>query len=304
MGKYILQDNLMHILWLSPYDMFPEWVISSMDHFMPEHDKTVYWWNANPDKKITTVIRECNPDIILYISAAGGNIPKPWELAIANSVAPVIMLCFDGSHPDYWSFFSEYRDKNCVTSIVNMDGNHDWPSTANDLTLAPPVDPRYYEGGKRIRERSIRLGTSMTYPDGYRRQVVNFLKKHAGLVIKQRETNFGSYASYARFMNECKIVLNVALNSTAGKTVLKARILETGFAGACLLEQSGSYTSKWLDEGKDYVSYDTPEHAAEIVNTISDEEIDIFASNLRRKIVSEHHPKVFWGKVFERAKNV
>ena len=80
----------------------------------------------------------------------------------------------------------------------------------------------------------------------------------------------------------------------------KARCIEVGFAGACLLETRGSAAQDWLTPGLDYLSYDTPEEAAYLVKNAGQDYIQSCAENLHRKVMANYSPEMFWHRVFQR----
>jgi hypothetical protein len=92
---------------------------------------------------------------------------------------------------------------------------------------------------------------------------------------------------YAR----CQIIANHAQTGGGGQQHVKGRVVEAGWAGACLLENPGSPTSRWFDPGVDYMEY-----GAENID------VEAMAARFHERVVIEHHPSVFWHKALELLK--
>ena len=73
-------------------------------------------------------------------------------------------------------------------------------------------------------------------------------------------------------------------------TTVKGRVVESGLAGALLLETKGAPTSYWFRPGLDYLEYETPEEAADIIRRLSHEpeKTQSIAQSLRSRVLAEH----------------
>jgi spore maturation protein CgeB len=87
---------------------------------------------------------------------------------------------------------------------------------------------------------------------------------------------------------------------------VKGRVLEAGWAGACLLEHADSPTRNWFTPGVDYAVYRDRNEALMAVHQLlySDRGVTAqrMADNLARRVRAEHSAEIFWGRVWEALK--
>lgn len=307
----------MKILWLTPSDMVTEQYHGSLTYL--DYEPNYYWYDKHsspPDQGMLSVVDQLRPDIVLYISQAGG----PWcaspdTFRRIRDKAPLAHLCLDAFDIGFDPLLTEYREKGCFTFTVACDGGAHNPANVDWIGFHP-VDPRPYAKQKPVLERPILLGTCGGFPYGLRKEVFDRLVKNCGMVVKPREEVYGSYQRYANFLMQCQIVLDCALSAGGHNgqgpyaRTLKTRAVEVGLAGACLLELRGSALKNKAREGWDFMTYETAKEAEELVQHILDISrmpiVDYFhrqdAGRRLQTIVHEKmNPEIFWNTVFERA---
>lgn len=236
--------------------------------------------------------------------------PSLDELIKMNEISPLVQILSDGGDTPWHEETIRWRD--AFTTIVSIDGNPNWPSRQCDLTLLTPIDPRYFDNmfGEQNPVRDVLLGFAGGIGHGPRGLVMNHLLEKGLLThrwhspttsYKGYEGNAASYKEYADFMRRCKMVINNSMTSN-GLNHIKGRVLEAGWAGACLLEDKNPITPLWLKPGKHYIEYNDHEHAAQLVEELKSEpeKIDETARALQEEIIRNHSPKVFWGKVLDK----
>ena len=83
---------------------------------------------------------------------------------------------------------------------------------------------------------------------------------------------------------------------------VKGRVVEVGMAGGLLLEMKGSPTPNFFTPGVDYLEWESMEEAHDIVNRMSErpDETEAFGMRLREKVLSNHGPDKFWGRILSR----
>lgn len=83
---------------------------------------------------------------------------------------------------------------------------------------------------------------------------------------------------------------------------VKGRVIESGLAGACLLENKGAPTDGWFTPGVEYLEYGDQFEAEQIIRRLENEpaETQAIGDALRRRILAEHTPKHFWSTIFKR----
>jgi len=155
----------------------------------------------------------------------------------------------------------------------------------------------------------------------------------------EEEDNIRSYDLYIDFNRNCKSVLNIAGVGTNGETSLiglikngdeptltgygltgvtitdiinkglregrthvKGRVIETGLAGATLIEQINAETKRWFIPGEDYLTYSNINEIRQQIHWIGSHPDDAqkMAGSLHDKVIREHSPKVFWDDIFSK----
>jgi len=255
-------------------------------------------------------IERIKPRMIIYISALAPFNPTLDELRQMNELSPLIQILFDGGDPNWHPELLRWRD--AFTLIVNIDGSPYWPSRDKDLTLLTPIDYRFYNNmpGESDPQKDIHAGLAGAIGSGIRGYVMGYL--HGRGLITHRchsPTNSykgyigeaASYKEYADFMRRCKIVVNHAMTAN-GSSHVKGRVLEAGWASACLLENKNPITPLWFKPGVHYIEYSDAEHASQLIQQLKSEpeRIDEMARALHEEVVRNHSPRIFWGKVLDK----
>ena len=103
-------------------------------------------------------------------------------------------------------------------------------------------------------------------------------------------------------MSDCRIMPNFAQTGSYERMHVKGRVVEAGLAGCLLLEPTGSPTPDWFEPGVDYLPYENMAQAKEIVERMSalPQETEAFGARLRKKVLDNHSPEKFWGRIFDR----
>lgn len=280
-----------------------------------------------------------SPDLIIFTSAWEGLFcPLNETLAALNKIAPVVHMLHDGSDHPWWPQLLQFEADKCFATTVNIDGGMVWPGgrdwasqTQTDdpsnpgtpmmqnvvgpvikgQSLLTPVDPRPY--GDRFVPHSERM-----YPIGYagnsggtiRGYLVQILGRAIpSLVVRPREESPTTYQGYADLLRACRIVVNVPFSGSNTAKHVKGRVVETGFAGACLMEWRNDATRAWFQPRHSFWEYDGSGMWEAIQDCIESAQFLMarprFAEEIAyehwRRVRSEHSPEVFWGKVFAAA---
>jgi Glycosyl transferases group 1 len=233
--------------------------------------------------------KELDPDVIIKVGALDPihRVPNPDTLSHIKDVAPFVLLCGDVSDKSWWPVLDLYKVEGCFHLIVGMDG-HEYPGVISKLT---PVDMRPYMQ-KPWEERSVFIGCNGG--SGWQ----NEIKQRLGAVTP----GVVPFNVMASFMCDCKVIVNEPKNGSGNCDHVKGRVIETGFAGACLLERKNDATARWFRPGIEYVEYaDIADGVAKLqwLREHEDEAREI-ARCLHLRVNAEHHPIVFWGDVLAR----
>lgn len=273
------------------------------------------------DGMIATEAIAYNPEIIVYLGACGGNIPSAGLFSKLNlEVAPTVLMCSDAADVvSPWTFLlSQYDKAESFSCVVAIDGNKDWEFSDRHLTLLTPIDPaRYPSPPIPHKDRTIpfgfagNIGTFKAMKNGRpagRRPIIAQMSAF-GLRYRDRDSSFdpalpasSSYQGCCDFLSNCRIVPNFCETGSYERTHVKGRVVEAGLAGAMLIEQAGSPADRWFEKGVDFMEYADSRHARDIVSKFIDkpDETEAFGMRLRDKIMLEHTPEKFWGKVIQR----
>lgn len=265
-----------------------EAAFGSCHHFAFNHDA------IRNDHLILEAAEKAKPKAIFYIGAcrARGN-PNIETLKALRRIAPTINVCSDAADGPWHGPLKAYRLHECFGLQVSIDGAIDAPV---DLATLTPVDVRAFEG--RV-EKDIRFGFSGSVGRwNERSEVVGALAWFGGLTIRAREGE-GTYEDHARFMQRCRMILNISFTGTGHAHHVKGRVLEAGWAGCCLLESAGSPIGQWFPDDC-YLTYGDPVEAAEIARTIDDTTIERTARRLSEEVRARFHPSTIYGEMLEK----
>lgn len=273
------------------------------------------------DNMLFAEAKAYQPELIVYLGACAGNIPSIGCLAKLNShYAPTVLMCSDAADVvSPWAYLlSQYDKANAFTCVVAIDGNKNWEFSDRHLTLLTPIDPKRFPSPPiPHKDRTItfgfagNVGTFKAMKNGKpagRRPLIAQMTSF-GLKFRDRDSSFDpalpaseSYQGCCNFMANCRIIPNFCETGSYERTHVKGRVVEAGLAGAMLLEQAGSPADQWFEKGIDFVEYSTTYHAKSIITPLLDkpEETEAFGARLRAKVMSEHTPEKFWGKVIQR----
>lgn len=304
----------MKVLWLGAYWLGWDllyWSLKSLN----EHEITLIRYDPPRagDKRIPELIQpilsDTNFDTIIYVGVNGGScLPTIDELVQLKNIAPTILLCPEASDSSWWhALTKKYYEEKCFDLIVNVDGHSDWPYSEHGITRLPPVDTTPWNIPKSWEERKYLCG-SWSNRGGIREEVLNVLGSevewHCNIPARpeyEEEDNLRSYDLYIDFNRDCKSVLNIAGSTLqGGRPHVKLRVIETGLAGATLIEQANSETKIWFIPGEDYLTYATVDEIRQQIHWVESHpyEAQKMANNLHDKVLSEHSPKVFWRDIF------
>lgn len=259
------------------------------------------------DQLLYAKIKEYAPDFIVYVGGVWGKQPSLAALAhITNHIAPMIHLCSDAADPPWHELLRQYNNAGAFTLQVAIDGSHKWPHSDRHITALTPVDPLLFPSVlKSHRERSVACGYAGNQgsgPSSQRTIVLCELLKQRVLDLRIRSSLPYTYESFCEYLATLRMSLNVAYTGTESTTHVKGRVLEAGLAGACLLETKGSPTSYWFRPGLDYLEYESPGEAAQIIRRLANEPeaTQAMGESLRQRILREHSPAQFWGRILDR----
>ena len=277
-------------------------LIDAWDLIEPEPAKRIQFNYEKPrvDDWILDIAGQTPTDVIFYIGGCDGiGYPLTDTFRKLRRLAPIINMVPDAGDPPWHGVLKKYRDEECFDLHVGLDGCPDSPV---DLVTLTPVNYKFYNN-RRIK-RDIRCGMSGSI-GGKRDEILDYLGNLCKYRVRTHRKYLGNitcYSQYAGFLLRCKIVLNTAWTGSGKYYHVKGRVMEAGWAGAALLECSGSPTKYWYPEDA-YFKYSDFEDAKNIILNASDEEINRRASLLSSITREKYHPAIIYRQILDRIFN-
>lgn len=267
------------------------------------------------DEPIVQQAAEWRPDVIVYIGSRWGELVEIPNLLRLREIAPTVHICSDAADPPWWDLLEEYDRAQCFALQVAIDGNKNWPleGKPGGLTSLTPFKPaRFPDPPIPHVERTMQFGYGGNlggskpkkmrgYKPSNRWLAIEALRE-LGMAIRQRNDEPQSYQKYADFLSQCRVVANFPWTGTEVAMQVKGRVVEVGLAGAVLLERRGAPTADWFELGVDFLDWGSPAEAIEIVRRIAvnPEETQAMGLRFRERVIAEHGPARFWGRIFDR----
>lgn len=258
--------------------------------------------------EIVSHARNYAPDVIVYIGAIeemhGIPVLEIGILKQLRDIAKTIHICGDASHKPWWPLLESYEVHGCFDVQVSIDGNFETPLAKfkSGIVKLTPIDPSLFSP-KPWHERSelIAFAGNCGNPNEERAIWISQLIATTGMswVHDSNRTWIDLYAS----LGNCKVSINFAKsNGTGNMFHVKGRVVETGFAGACLLERKNPHTAHWFDPNVDYFEYENLSDAVQKIEWAKENTslLETMARKFHDRVVTEHHPSIFWKGVFER----
>lgn len=243
------------------------------------------------------------PDVIVYVGAIERYhkrpVPKPDILRRLREVAPSVHIVGDASDKPWWEWLMLYDLQECFSVQVSIDGSFDTPlaDSDNGLIKLTPTDPTPF-APKEWSSKNVRCGMAGGLGHTERMMLINYLCQR-GLLNWQHDLPF---AAMGGFMSDCKLIFNSPMNGTGDSVHVKGRVIETAWAGACLLEKTNPCTSAWFPDDL-YLRYKWPDDAVAQIEWARqhDAECADMAKRFREYVKARHHPRVFWNDVLTKA---
>jgi len=245
------------------------------------------------DHLLTEAAERVRPDIIFYIGAcnAPGN-PRPETFVALRKLAPSVNLCSDAKDRPWHPVLAGMRTRGCFDLQVSIDGAK-IPEV--DHATLTPVDTRYFENGD-WPARDIRCGFSGSVGRwNARSEIVNALEWFGGLTVRRRE-NADGYEEHVRFLKRCAMVLNLSWTGSQQAHHIKGRVLEAGWAGACLLEHRDSPIGEWFPKDC-YLTFDDAKDAASLIKNAPADVIRATANRLAAYVREHYTPAKIYGEI-------
>jgi HKD family nuclease len=193
--------------------------------------------------------------------------------------------------------------------LINLHVSWDNPRSAfhdsnpfnnNHLQLWCPQDPNLFYKQKNQDLDVGFIGSSRYFDRHFFLKIL--AESNTQIIIRggQREEKL-SPEQYAEFMRRLKININFSL-SPAGFFQTKGRIFEILACGGLLFESKNPATEQLLKPNEEYVDFNSPQELIDKIKfyTNNEEERLRIAENGWKIYHEKFHPRVFWGRIFER----
>ena len=274
--------------------------------------------NQALDSQIMAAAKDYSPDMIVYVGACAGNLPSAGLFRqLRTEIAPTVLFISDAADDPWWPKIQEYEKEKSFTVQVALDGNPHWPLVGTQITALTPLDPKWFRDPPIPHEQRQVLFGFAGNPGGVyhrngkvigRRPMFDQMVK-IGLKWRTRSAPHGdinadakTYKEAAEFMCQTRIMPNFAWTGSFERRHVKGRVVEAGWACSMLLEFKDSPTKHWFTPGEDYVEFEKVEEVKRVVDRYANDPTASqgFGERLRAKVIANHSPEKFWGRIFER----
>lgn len=270
-------------------------------------DMVRYDGASSTDQGLYTKVRDFKPDFAVYIGSRWGKTPGiPCLTSINEKVAPLVHICSDAADLPWFDLLRVYENSGCFSLQVAIDGSQRWPLADTQMTALTPVDPASFPLGSRAHElRGIACGYGGNAgggPGTKRTDMLAAMLSAKSIDMRARTNLPHTYEAFCDFLQNCRMSFNTAYTGTEAALHVKGRVIESGLAGAVLLETKGAPTSYWFRPGVDYLEYETTDEAVAIIRRLANEpdETAAIGMSLRNRVLAEHTPAHFWGRIMDR----
>ena len=265
-------------------------------------------------KHLPWMVDENNPDWVLMIGAHveshGFPVPSIDVLAEIGERHHFVHLCCDAADPPWWPQLQNYYDNGRFALQVSIDGVRTGPIGERGLTMLSPIDPAPYPDPPRPwAQRTVALGFggSVGAQNQARGRLIEGLRNSGLLTVRTHaydshiRDDESSAAAYREFMSTCRCAWNYPATGTERMHV-KGRPIEAALAGCLVLEHKDSPLADWFGPGEDYLSWGDAGDIMKCLGWVrtNPQEAESMAATMRRKVLVQHSPTVFWARVMER----
>lgn len=274
------------------------------------HEVRVETYDNRPHdqhRELCDVAREYKPDFIMLVGAVehchGRPCPQNDVLLELQSIAPSVLMCNDAADPPWWPTLENYMRHDCFSLIVSIDGRLDTPLMGYKRALhrLTPIDHRPFHV-KPWEERGTTLGMIGGNGGGDRGQIIDRLCGGGLLNYIGGSSGPGgrAYDEFAGIMCDFKSAYVHPATGSGQSAHVKGRVIEAGFAGACVFDRTDSPTRQWFHAGVEFIQYDNVEHLECLLRDVTDDQRREIAARFHAKVTEQHHPRVFWRNVLKR----
>jgi hypothetical protein len=232
-----------------------------------------------------------------------GQVPPVEILAEIAVRVPFIHICCDGSETVWWPQLDTYKAAAPKITHINIDGVDDGFFQFNGWTTLCPMDHIPWEKHllswySRVRGIAFCGGWGVHHPRGD--DIDRLIGKKLVCAVKRP---FEDYDGFRNFMGSHRAIYNHATTGTADHMHVKARVLETAFAGAVLLEPVDSPAARYFDYGDDFLTYHSDDDLASWGRILAREDCGLWrmADRFREKAIDLYSAERFWPKAFRLA---
>lgn len=123
--------------------------------------------------------------------------------------------------------------------------------------------------------------------------------REAGVTVQFRENTKMVLQAFRASLHSVAAVVNMAADRKTGAWQMKGRVIEAGMAGCVLLEQRNPVTAMHLNEGEDYLAWDSPKELPALIARVRSGAADDIAHSLAEKVRTKFTAAAFWSRVSE-----
>jgi hypothetical protein len=246
------------------------------------------------DWKFKIAAEAANPDVIFYIGACSGRgLPQLPTLRSLRDIAPVVNLVSDAADKPWPRVLAAYRKAECFDLYVSIDGAE---QPEIDLATLTPVDPAPF---KMLTAASRDIHCGFSGEIGGRRSEILVPLSASGMLTVRLRARWGGYEDHVRFLCRCRATINISITGSGQSHHVKGRVVEAGWAGCALFEDTESPAGDWLPEDC-LVRYGDADDVARLLRVLTEQGIAGYAERLAERVRTLYHPARIYGAILDR----
>ena len=244
---------------------------------------------GHTDENLESACAQRRPDLLVaqILPGYAHNMSPECLGRIRDSGVPVAMIWVDSVHPGI--IYEANRYLPCVTKSFLCDSTSD-----GHIPMWYPDDSRMYRP-RAFTERDIFVSFIGSSGGAYRERA-DIIRKinERGVAIHcaggQREDNL-PFSAIADLYCRSQFTINFS-RTASGLWQRKARMFESLYSGACLLNQQGPISDPWLEAWRDFIPWKTVDDLIDILGNHRDSGEQIAKNGLRT--VTEKYNAISW----------
>lgn len=133
------------IVFFAPHNIHLEPIIEGLKEAY-RGELLIAWYDEFQDIDATAlnIVAQYTPHLVIYDGQNGSVLINSDTFCRIKEICPTVLIVHDGSDATWRHLLHEYRERDCFSVMVNIDGNSDWEHSLNDITAITPTAQEFY----------------------------------------------------------------------------------------------------------------------------------------------------------------